>query len=339
MYFFQCIPSAELISPETMARKPATTPRLAYKGDRLKPLRAFCQTARLGSVSRAAEALFVSQPAVTQQLQALERELGMPLLERSGRRMVPTREGEVLYELALPLVEGLDALPDAFRQRVRGLDAGELNIAANSTTTLYLLPRLIAAFRAAHPGVRLVLHSAITADGAELVRNNTVDLTFGSMVDVPADIDYAPVYRFDQVLIAPRGHPLASHAGPSLEDIAAHDLILPPRRQVTLRLVDQVFQRSRVPYHVALEVDGWEVIKQYVAMGMGISIISSACVNEADAENLAVRPLGKLFPGRSYGVIMRKGKLLSAPARAFIDLVKPDLFTRRDYYDSGHSER
>ena len=120
-----------------MTRKPATSPRLAYKGDRLKPLRAFCQTARLGSVSRAAEALFVSQPAVTQQLQSLERELGVPLLERSGRRMVPTREGEVLYELAVPLVEGLDALPDAFRQQVRGLDAGELHIAANSTTTLY----------------------------------------------------------------------------------------------------------------------------------------------------------------------------------------------------------
>ena len=100
-----------------------------------------------------------------------------------------------------------------------------------------------------------------------------------------------------------------------------------------------MFQRNRVPYHVALEVDGWEVIKQYVAMGMGVSIISSACVNEADGETLAVRPLGKLFPGRSYGVIMRKGKLLSPPARAFVDLVKPDLFTRRDYYDSGHSER
>src|SRR5690625_508865 len=185
-HFLQCLSSAFLIRGPTMTRKPATTPRLAYKGDRLKPLRAFCQTARLGSVSRAAEALFVSQPAVTQQLQSLERELGVPLLERSGRRMVPTREGEVLYELAVPLVEGLDALPDAFRQQVRGLDAGELHIAANSTTTLYLLPRLIAAFRQAQPDVHLVLHSASTADGAQLVRSNTVDLCFGSMVDVPA---------------------------------------------------------------------------------------------------------------------------------------------------------
>ncbi len=110
---------------------PDSMPRFAYKADRLKPLRAFCQTARLGSVSRAAEALFVSQPAITLQLQALERELGEKLFERSGRRLVPTRAGEVLYELARPLVEAIDTLPTAFRSRLKGLDPGELHIAAN----------------------------------------------------------------------------------------------------------------------------------------------------------------------------------------------------------------
>src|SRR5678815_1155968 len=119
---------------------PADTPppRFAYKGDRVKPLRAFCQTARLGSVSRAAEALYVSQPAITLQLQALERELGVKLFDRVGRRLTPSREGQVLYELAKPLVEGIDALDAAFRDKVQGLDAGELNVAAGSSTILYL---------------------------------------------------------------------------------------------------------------------------------------------------------------------------------------------------------
>src|SRR4249919_4367693 len=87
-----------------------TKPRFYYKGDRLKPLRAFCQAARLGSVSRAAEALYLSQPAVSLQLQALERDLGLPLFERVGRRLTLTREGTTLYELARPLIEGLDGL-------------------------------------------------------------------------------------------------------------------------------------------------------------------------------------------------------------------------------------
>ena len=96
------------------SNKGISAPRFAYKGDRMKPLRAFCQVARLGSVSRAASALFLSQPAITLQLQALERELGVRLFERVGRRLTPTREGEALYELARPLVEGIDGLPAAF---------------------------------------------------------------------------------------------------------------------------------------------------------------------------------------------------------------------------------
>jgi len=308
----------------------AALPRFAYKGDRLKPLRAFCQIVRLGSISRAAEALYISQPAVTLQLKSLEQALGVKLLERAGRRLAPTREGEALYELARPLVDGLDALPETFRQQVQGMDAGTLDIAANSTSTLYLLPRIIAPFRRRHPEVKLTLHSALTADGADLVRENAVDLTFGSMTDVPADISYTPVCRFGQVLITPPGHPLAQSPAPTLDEIAAHDLILPPRRQVTWRLVDQVFQKHRTPYRVALEVNGWEIIKQYVAMGLGISIISSVCLNGADRTHLAMRALDDIlpetFPWRSYGIITRRGKLLSAPARAFVELAQPGLF-------------
>lgn len=269
----------------------APTPRFSYKSYRLKPLRAFCQTVRLGSVSRAAEALYVSQPAVTLQLQALERDLGVPLFERSGRRMAPSREGQLLYDMAQPLVESLDGLEASFREKVRGLDAGELNIAANSSTILYLLPRIVANFRARHPDVRLTLHNAISADGTDLLREDAVDLAVGSMLDVPADLNYAPVYRFEQLLITPPDHPLAGKAEVSLQDLSPYPLILPPRRQVTYRLVDLIFQQARVPYTVALEVGGWEVIKQYVAMGMGISIVTAICLTEADRDKLATRSL------------------------------------------------
>ncbi|PPU11445.1 LysR family transcriptional regulator [Xanthomonas arboricola] len=317
----------------------APTPRFSYKSDRLKPLRAFCQTVRLGSVSRAAEALYVSQPAVTLQLQALERDLGVALFERSGRRMAPSREGQLLYDMALPLVESLDGLEASFREKVRGLDAGELNIAANSSTILYLLPRIVANFRARHPDVRLTLHNAISADGTDLLREDAVDLAIGSMLDVPADLNYAPVYRFEQLLITPPDHPLASKSTVTLQDLSPYPLILPPRRQVTYRLVDLIFQQARVPYTVALEVGGWEVIKQYVAMDMGISIVTAICVTDADRDKLATRSLKDYFPTRSYGVVVRKGKYLSPQARAFIELIQADLFTPRGYDESGDSER
>ncbi len=330
--------SSTYISANVSEKRPSTL-RFAYKSDRLKPLRAFCQTVRLGSVSRAAEALFVSQPAITLQLQALERELGVVLFERSGRRLSPSREGQLLFDLAQPLVEGIDALEATFHDKVAGLDAGELNIAANSSTILYLLPRIVELFREQHPDVRLTLHNAITADGTDLLRADAVDLAVGSMMDVPADLSYAPIYRFEPLLITPPDHPLAKKPRLELADISPYGLILPPKRQITYRLVDLVFQQHRVPYTVALEVGGWEVIKQYVAMGMGVSIVSSICLTDTDRGRLATRSLGDWFPSRSYGVIVRKGKFLSPQARAFIELIHPDLFTRRDYDDSGHSER
>ena len=322
-----------------MADSPPSNIRFAYKGSRLKPLRAFCQVARLGSVSRAAEALYLSQPAVTLQLQALERELGVRLLERSGRRLTPTREGELLYEMAKPLVEGLDGLAATFREQVRGLDAGELNVAAGSSTILYLLPGIVDAFRQRHADVRLSLHNVTGAGGLDLLRNDGVDLAVGSMLDVPADLTYAPVYSFEPMLIMPPDHPLASKRDLTLQDLSPYGLILPPKRLTTYRLVDLVFQKRKVPYHVAIEVGGWEVIKQYVAMGLGISIVTGMCIREADRERLCVRNLRAYFPQRSYGVVVRKGKVLGTEARAFIDLIRPGLFARHDWFEAGHSER
>ena len=313
--------------------------RFFYKADRLKPLRAFCQVARLGSVTRAAEALFLSQPAVTLQLQALERDLGQPLFERIGRRFSLTREGQVLYELARPLVEGIDGIDGEFRGRLKGLQAGELHVAAGSSTILYLLPPLVQAFREKHPDVQLVLHNVTGKDGLGLLRADGCDLAVGSMLDVPADLAYAPVYSFDPMLIVPPGHPLAEKTPLRLEDLSPYGLILPPRRLTTYRLVDLVFQQRRVPYTVALEVGGWEVIKQYVAMGLGISIVTGICLTDADRSRLVARSLADYFPQRSYGVVMRKGKFLGPQARAFIDLIRPGLFERRDRDDPGPSER
>ncbi|MDQ2990627.1 MAG: LysR family transcriptional regulator [Pseudomonadota bacterium] len=321
-----------------MIDKTPAAPRFAYKADRLKPLRAFCQTARLGSVSRAAEALYVSQPAITLQLQALERELGIKLFERSGRRLVPTREGDTLYALARPLVEGIDGLDAAFRDQLHGLDAGELDVAAGSSTILYLLPGIVEAFRQRQPDVRLRMHNVTGASGLDLLRSDAVDFAVGSMLDVPADLTYAPVYRFEPMLITPLDHPLAHKPELTLKDLSPYGLILPPQRLTTYRMVDLVFQRNRVPYTVALEVGGWEVIKQYVAMGLGISIVTAICLTDADRTRLAARSLAAYFPSRSYGVVMRKSKQLSPQSRAFVELIQPDLFDR-DRDRGGHSER
>ncbi len=311
--------------------------RFYYKGNRLKQLKAFCHAVRLGSLSRAADALFLSQPAISLQIGALEKDFGVRLLERQNRRVTLTPDGQMLYDLAAPLIEGIEHLDQSFREKIKGLDAGELNIAAGTSTIQYLLPDLVRRFREQYPSVHLHLHNVTGKDGLSLLRNDVVDFAFGSMLETPNDLSYEAVHHFDPILITPRDHPLTKLTKIGLEEISQYGLILPPKRLSTYRLIDMVFQSRKMPYKVALEVGGWEVIKQYVAMGLGISIVTSICLSEND--QLAQRNMRQFFPPRSYGVVVRKGKFLSPQARAFIDLVKPGLFTRRDYFEAGHSER
>jgi LysR family transcriptional regulator, low CO2-responsive transcriptional regulator len=325
--------------PRKGAATSSDASRYYYKGNRLKQMRAFVATVKLGTLSRAAEALYLSQPSISLQLQALERELGVALLHRSRRRINLTDAGEALYELARPLVEGWENLDRDFQSKIKGLQSGRLTVAAGSSTIQYLLPELVRRYRERFPAIQLQLANVTGKDGMALLRADEADFAVGSMLDVPNDIAWAPVYHYDPMLITPLDHPLASKDTVSLEDLSPYGLILPPQRLSTYRLVDLVFQQRQVPYQVAIEVGGWEVIKEYVAMGMGISIVTGICITDADRNRLAVRNMRQYFPQRSYGVVMRKGKFLSAEARAFIDLIRPGLLTHRDYDESGHSER
>ncbi len=297
-----------------------------YKGNLLKHLRAFCQTARLGSVSAAAEALFLSQPSISQQIRALEEELGQQLFERHGPSMNLTPAGRTLLELARPLVDRLDALPDEFARAFGRLDSGEVRIAAGESTILHLLPSLVLRFRNRHPGIYVRLSNVTGADGLGMLRTDQVDFAVGSMIDVPGDISYRPIYSFRPVLIAAHDHPLARRSSLTLADISPYGLILPPKRLTTYTLIDQVFQKHKLPFRVTMEVGGWEVIKRYVARGLGISIVTSICLTDADRDQLITRDVSQWFPKRTYGVVMRKGAYLTPQARRFIELMSPELF-------------
>ena len=293
--------------------------RFYYKQNRLKQLRAFCYSAQSLSISKAAERLFLSQPSVSLQVRALEQELDITLFERKGPRISLTPEGHVLYELASPLVEGIDHLYEAFAERHGDLDSGELNVAAGESTILYILPELMARFAGQYPGIRLRLHNVTGRDGLALMRADEVDFAVGSMLEVPDDISYQPIYTYDTVLITPPDHPLAKIPEPTLEDISPFGLILPPRHLSTWGVVDLVFQQHNVDYRVTLEAGGWEVIKKYVQRGLGVSIVSAICLT--DNEQLTVLPLGSYFPSRSYGLVLRRGKFLSPAAKRFMEMM------------------
>jgi DNA-binding transcriptional LysR family regulator len=313
-------------------------PRFYYKGNPLKQLRAFCAVARTGTMTVAASELFLSQSAVSLQVKALERELKTVLFERRGPNIRLTPDGRKLLDMARPLVEGIDRLPERFEKEVQGnLDSGEVVIAAGESTIIYILPELVSRFRERYPNIHVQIRNVTGRDGLAMIREDEVDFAVGSMLDVPSDISYTPMYTFDAALIMPEGHPLASKPDIRIEDIAPFGLILPPRRLTTWRLVDRVFQQHGVPFKVVLEVGGWEVIKRYVEANFGLSIVTGICLREED--RLEARNMSQYFPRRSYGVVSRRGRHLPAPARAFLEEIQEVALPQSPWQQEGHSSR
>jgi len=150
-----------------------------------------------------------------------------------------------------------------------------------------------------------------------------VDFCVGPLLDIPEDIEFHPIVAYDSVLITPKGHPLSKRKQVLPRHISKFPLILPPRHLSTWRQVEYVFAQEGLPYEVRLEVGGWEVIKKYVEIGLGISIVMSICIT--GSENLEVIPVNEYFPRRTYGVVMRKGRQLSPQARGFIETMDPKL--------------
>jgi DNA-binding transcriptional LysR family regulator len=305
-----------------MAKKSGT---VYYKQNRLKQLRAFCMTAKTGSISLAAEALFQSQPTVTLQIQALEREMKITVFERRGPNISLTPEGVVLLQIAQPLVDGIEGLEENFHAHFGRLDHGEINIAAGESTILYIMPQFIKKFAETYPGIQIKLHNVTGRDGMAMLRADEADLAIGSMLEVPDDIIYRPSLSYSSTLIAPKKHPLSKKKKITLDNIGQYGLILPPRHLATWRMLEMIFGQHGSKFHVSLEAGGWEIIKKYVGLDMGVSIVSSVCLTDDD--ELFTYPLDEYMPKRSYGVVVRRGKFLSPQSQAFIDMIDQEFFS------------
>jgi len=273
----------------------------------------------MGSISKAAQRIGLSQPAVSQQISSLESELAVTLFVRRGSSIHLTPDGELLLKMVKPLVEKLEHLDKEFRHQRAEAAEGYVEVAAGGSTILYVLPKYVEEFRHANPRIEVRLHNVTGAEGLVQLRAGLVDFAVGPMLEVPEDLEFRAMLSYEPVVITCLGHPLAQKKALSLADISHYPFILPPRSLSTWRVVDSTFKKLGLSYEVAMEVGGWEAIKKYVELGMGISIISS--VGITNAEKLEVIPAGEFFPKRMYGVVLRKESILSPQAQQFVRLL------------------
>lgn len=309
---------------------------LPFTLDQLRILKAI---AAEGSFKRAADSLYVSQPAVSLQVQNLERQLDVPLFDRGGRRAQLTEAGYLLLNYGEKILtlcqETCRALED-----LQNLQGGTLIVGASQTTGTYLLPRMMGMFRQRYPDVAVQLHIHSTRRTAWSVANGQVDLAIIGG-EVPAELQEAleiiPYAEDELVLILPGDHSLAHLNTIQKEDLYKLQFITLDSQSTTRKSIDQVLTRCDIDVKrlkIEMELNSIEAIKNAVQSGLGASFVSLAAIEKELQTNILHRAyIEGVEVKRMLSAIVNPNRYRSKAADAFCREVLP-LFANKDWkYD------
>ncbi len=286
-------------------------------------LRLFQATARVGHVGRAAEALRISQPAVSKQIAELERALGVALFDRLGRRLRLTPAGEI----ALTYADQIFALTDDLHQALgdlKGLRRGKLVLGASTTVGEYLLPRIMGRFRQAHPGVELVLEIANTEQILERVLRRAYDLGFiGTTLEHEA-IAVEPFVSDEVVVICGPREPLGKRTSVPPIVLEGQPFIVREAGSATRSTGEAEAARLGIRLRIVMALGSNDAVKEAVSAGLGLGLLSRHAIqSELHARELRVVPVRGWAGRRQLSIIYARGRRLHGLAQAFLDFVRP----------------
>jgi DNA-binding transcriptional LysR family regulator len=271
----------------------------------LAQITAFVEVARRRSVSRAAEALFITQPALTARIQGLERELGARLFVRTPRGMKLTGAGDAFLPYA---VRALDALADG-RMQVNALErggAGRLAIGAAPAVSTYVLPGLLKRFAQSHPRVEVRVRTGHSEEMLDLVLREQVDVGLVRALR-HRDIARTPLYEDRLILVVEPGHPFAAAGRIRLDEISGEQLILFDRTSSYHELTSAFFRRAGVSPEGVMELDNIDAAKKMVEQGFGVALLPHTSVgDELAAGTLAEVAIQGAEPVRRQIVAIRR---------------------------------
>ncbi len=295
----------------------------------LSQLKAFLAVAQDRSFSRAAEKLYLTQPAVSKQIQALEEGLGMRLFDRVGRSILLTQAGNILHDHAHIAFRTLEEARETINQ-LRGLQRGHLRISAASTIGTYMLPQPLGELKAQFPGIEISLAITNKARVVQQVLNHEVELGFVGPPVEPAELEMEEYLLDELVLIMAPTHRLAREESVGVAELAEEVFILREQGSGTREIMEEELGRVRVNLKKAMELGSTEAIKQAVAANLGVSIVSKFAISlETLQGRLAVARLPELNLRRQLFVIHHGGRTLSPAAQEFCSLLRRSAVVRR----------
>ena len=282
----------------------------------LHQLEIFRAVAERGSVSRAAEALFLSQPGVSLQIKALEKSLGLQLFEKHGRTLRLTEAGHELLKYS----ERIFALLDETRQvmeELGGATRGTVKVAASTTAGIYVVPPALGAFHRANPQIKLTLDVVNRITAQERLLNDEVDLAVMGLIEHPQDLEVEAFAPNELVVIAAPDHPLTRQRQIPLEALAGETLLLREQGSGTRTDVEAMLKERGIEVSIMMELRSSGAIKQAVAAGLGVAVMPLGALElELLAKRVAVLDVAGFPVMRSWSLARRPGRRLSAAAEA-----------------------
>lgn len=288
----------------------------------LRELRSFCTAARLRSISRAAEQLGLRQSTVTTHVKKLESELGLLLFDRVKRPIQLTAAGAKLAELATPLLEGIDNLATSTAKTEL---EGPVRVASMQEIISHTLLRAVKTFASSYPYTRLRLRSGTQREVLGMVEQGEVDLGIVPGPPRRATFDFQELFDYELVAIGASGAPSLSRPVTSVEQVTQHPLILGPRGTYTRTIFEAELRRKGLSYDVAIELDSVDMIKKYVALGLGMSVVPLLAIEPHDGNELWMTSMTALVPAEPVGIVTLRGKTMSKPVMDFIAVMKATL--------------
>lgn len=272
-----------------------------------------------GGVGRAAKARNISQPAVSEHLRGLEAYFGVPLLERHGRSVRPTPAARVLEPFARQAV-GLLRSAERAAADFRGLRSGSLTIGASTTPGTYLLPAVLGRFHAAYPGLALSLQVGDTREIERWVTTGQVELGVIGEAPLIPGLEAERWVQDELVLIVPRGHSFARQRDVRAPAIAGEPYIAREEGSSTRGVAERYLGRLGVALTPAMELGSTEAIREAVASGLGVALVSRHAVLARDRRIVAVRLAGSRWT-RDLLIVQRTGTPLGPAAATFRSLL------------------
>jgi len=282
----------------------------------------FYYVAKLGSFTKAANATFRTQSALSQQVKNLEQELGCRLLERIGRRKLRlTSAGQKFFKFSETSLKRYQSLTEELNE-LKGLQKGVLRMAAPFTTLYHLVPSALKTYITQFPNVELTILDRSQQHIFELVKNGDIDFGLVLESNVPKDLTSLRWNKVRTVLMTPLNHTLAEAKRVTLKQIGKYPLILPPLTLKYCSNLEERFQKLGIDCHVIMESSNVELSSLYVEMGLGISFATIVTdLPELKKRKLAFLSMDHLFKPDYIAVVMRKNKTLTSYKKAFIKIL------------------